>query len=59
MAPVGPFRTSAFHASAFQSRRAGVDALSHAKKAAFWRQLVELFPNMIDYLCNPNVDPVS
>ena len=25
----------------------------------FWRQLVELFPNMIDYVCNPDVDPVS
>jgi hypothetical protein len=34
----------------------GVDVLSHQKKAAFW--LVALFPNLIDYLCNPNVDPV-
>ena len=32
--------------------------LSHQKKAAFWRELVELFPNIIDYLCNPNVNPV-
>jgi hypothetical protein len=37
---------------------AGVDVLSHKKKAAFWRELVELFPNIIDYLCNPNVNPV-
>ena len=37
---------------------AGVDVLSHKKKAAFWRELVELFPNIIDYLCNPNIDPV-
>ena len=36
----------------------GVDVLSHQKKAAFWRELVELFPNLIDYLCNPNVQPV-
>ena len=36
----------------------GVDVLSHQKKAAFWRELVELFPNIIDYLCNPNVNPV-
>ena len=36
----------------------GVDVLSHQKKAAFWRELVELFPNLIDYFCNPNVDPV-
>ncbi len=34
----------------------GVDILSHKKKATFW--LVELFPNLIDYLCNPNVNPV-
>ena len=44
-----------FHSEA----AAGVDMLSHKKKAAFWRELVELFPNMIDYLCNPNIDPVS
>ena len=45
---------------AFQSEAAaGVDVLSHKKKAVFWRQLVELFPNMIDYVCNPDVDPVS
>ena len=25
----------------------GVDVLSHQKKAAFWRELVELFPNLI------------
>ncbi len=36
----------------------GVDVLSHKKKATFWRELVELFPNLIDYLCNPNVNPV-
>ena len=36
----------------------GVDVLSHQKKATFWRELVELFPNLIDYLCNPNVNPV-
>jgi hypothetical protein len=36
----------------------GVDVLSHKKKANFWRELVELFPNIVDYLCNPNVDPV-
>ena len=36
----------------------GVDLLSHTKKAGFWRSLVGLFPNMIDYLCNPNVNPV-
>jgi hypothetical protein len=36
----------------------GVDALSHKKKAVFWRELIGLFPNMIDYLCNPDVDPV-
>jgi hypothetical protein len=47
--------SAGFHLSLF----AGVDVLSHAKKAAFWRDLVELFPNMIDYLCNPNIDPVS
>ena len=38
---------------------AEVGVLSHKKKAAFWLGLVELFPNMIDYLCNPNVNPVS
>jgi hypothetical protein len=38
---------------------AGVDVLSHKKKAAFWNGLVELFPNIIDYLCNPNVNSVS
>ena len=36
----------------------GIDVLSHKKKAAFWRELVALFPNMIDYLCNPRLDPV-
>ena len=40
------------------SAAAGVDVLSHQKKAAFWRELVALFPNIIDYLCNPNVNPV-
>ena len=38
---------------------AGVDVLSHKKKAMFWRNLVKLFPNIIDYLCNPNVDQVA
>ncbi len=38
---------------------AGVDVLSHKKKAAFWNGLVELFPNIIDYLCNPNVNSVN
>jgi hypothetical protein len=37
---------------------AGLDVLSHTKKGAFWRGLVELYPNMIDYLCNPNVNTV-
>jgi hypothetical protein len=41
-----------------QGCAAGVDILSHQKKAAFWRELVELFPNMIDYMCNPNIDAV-
>ena len=36
----------------------GVDVLSHQRKAAFWRELVEPFPKLIDYLCNPNVNPV-
>ena len=36
----------------------GIDVLSHKKTAAFWRELVALFPNMIDYLCNPRLDPV-
>jgi hypothetical protein len=35
-----------------------VDTLSHKKKAAFWRELIEMLPNMIDYICNPDVDPV-
>jgi hypothetical protein len=38
---------------------AEVGVLSHKKKAAFWNGLVELFPNIIDYLCNPNVNSVS
>jgi hypothetical protein len=49
------FMAAMFHYQA----SAGVDILSHKKKATFWRELVELFPNILDYLCNPNVDPVS
>jgi len=30
--------------------------LSQKKKAQFWLGLVELFPNMIDFLCNPTID---
>ena len=30
---------------------AGISPLSHKKKARFWRALVEMFPNVIDYLC--------
>ena len=32
----------------------GLDPLSHKKKATFWRQLAEAFPELIDFLCNPN-----
>jgi hypothetical protein len=32
----------------------GLDPLSHKKKAKFWRQLAEAFPELIDFLCNPN-----
>ena len=32
--------------------------LSHTQKAGFWRDIIGLFPNMIDYLCNPDVNPV-
>jgi hypothetical protein len=31
----------------------GVDPLSHKKKANFWRDLAESFPQLIDFLCNP------
>ena len=31
---------------------AGVDILSHKKKAVFWRTLTNAFPTLIDYLCN-------
>ncbi len=52
-------RVRCVHAHTYDMCEAvGVDILSHKKKAAFWRELVELFPNMIDYLCNPNVNPV-
>ncbi len=56
----GPFLSRMVSASVgfLNSAAVGVDILSHQKKAEFWRELVELFPNMIDYLCNPNVDPV-
>jgi hypothetical protein len=47
------------HTHALTHMPPGVDVLSHKKKANFWRELVELFPNIVDYLCNPNVDPVS
>jgi len=33
---------------------AGVDALCHKKKATFWRKLAESFPQLIDFLCNPD-----
>jgi hypothetical protein len=32
---------------------AGVDPLSHKKKANFWRDLAEAFPQLIDFLCSP------
>ena len=60
----GPFLSRMVSASVgccsgfLNSAAVGVDILSHQKKAVFWRELVELFPNVIDYLCNPNVDPV-
>ena len=38
---------------------AGVDVLSQTKKGRFWRQLIRLFPNVIDYLCNPQIDAVK
>ena len=31
---------------------AGVDILSHKKKAVFWRTLTNAFPALVDYLCN-------
>lgn len=33
---------------------AGVDALCHKKKATFWRKLAASFPQLIDFLCNPD-----
>jgi hypothetical protein len=30
-----------------------MDKLSHKKKAFFWRDLVAIFPTLIDYFCNP------
>ena len=33
--------------------------LSHTKKGHFWRELIGLYPQFIDYLCNPNVDAVK
>ena len=38
---------------------AGLDVLSHTKKGKFWRDLVGLFPEVIDYLCNPQIDAVK
>jgi hypothetical protein len=38
---------------------AGLDVLSHTKKGKFWRDLVGLFPAVIDYLCNPQIDAVK
>ncbi len=35
---------------------AELSILSHSKKAAFWRELVESFPGLIDYLCNSNTN---
>ena len=32
---------------------AGVDPLSHKKKAKFWRAMAASFPKLIDFLCNP------
>jgi hypothetical protein len=31
---------------------AGIGEYSHKKKAAFWRELVALFPHLIDFLCS-------
>ena len=30
----------------------GLSAISHKKKAKFWRALMDVFPNFIDYLCS-------
>ena len=35
---------------------AGLHMLSQKKKAQFWLSLVEQFPNIIDYVCNPSMD---
>ena len=32
----------------------GVDAISHKKKARFWRTIADSFPQLIDFLCEPN-----
>jgi hypothetical protein len=34
--------------------RAGISFLSHKKKAVFWRELVEIFPTLIDFLSSPH-----
>ncbi len=36
--------------------REGIGNLSHKKKAKFWRGVVQMFPNVIDFLCNPRQD---
>jgi hypothetical protein len=33
---------------------AGLSAISHRKKATFWRELIDRFPGLIDFLCNPD-----
>ena len=33
---------------------AGVEALSHKKKATFWRDIAESRPQLIDFLCHPD-----
>jgi hypothetical protein len=50
-------RTLLEELSPYIAEGSGVDLLSQKKKAAFWLGLVNLFPNIIDYLCNPKVDP--
>ena len=32
----------------------GLSSISHRKKAKFWRRLVDKFPRLIDFLCNPD-----
>ncbi len=32
----------------------GLSVISHKKKAKFWRAVVDIFPNFIDFLCSSN-----